>query len=141
MLEFVAPADPAHVRLPADGLDQFAGHYGSWLLAALRHIHSVGAKGRRAFVQVPQYPHGVGTHPATHILSRFPHVMVEQWEPTADPNPMVTAVYRLAPHPLAPHTRVTFTIGYLEAVDGTVNALCYRIAGTEEEQGEAYRRL
>jgi hypothetical protein len=135
VLDFRPPADTAHIRrllLEGYSADSYPQHYAGWLIAALRRVQQVGVLGRSVFVQVPQaYP---GVHPAAEILARFPHVEVTRWEPSSEGNePVITAVFRFAPHPLAPCTRVEFTIEYMRAIDGTDN-LGYVVDCIEEEE-------
>lgn len=137
VLDFRPPADTAHIRrllLEGYSADNYPQHYAGWLIAALRHVQQVGVLGRSVFVQVPKAADGL--HPAAEILARFPHVEVTRWDASPEGDePVITAVFRFARHPLAPWTRVEFTIEYMHAVDGTDN-LGYVIDCIEEEEAQ-----
>jgi hypothetical protein len=136
VLELGPTADPAHMRrLLLEGwADSHPAHMGRWLLSALQHVQGVGVVGHEVYVHAPEVEHGV--HPASTILARFPYVEVALWDREhRAAEPVIEAIYRFAPHPLAPHTRVRFAIGYAETPDGGDN-LVYTIGEIEEEEAQ-----
>lgn len=123
--------DPAAlVRLFGEELMEQPAKAADRFRATLLHVHRVGILGRDVFASVN------ADAMAQSLLERLPHVMVSKWEPSCQGGqPVIRAEYRFAAHPLAPRTRVGFTIAYQQAVDGTED-LVYSVSEIEEEEAQ-----
>jgi hypothetical protein len=134
VLTFGPNADPAHISRLLNEEWWDARYASTYLLTALQHVQRVGTVGRDVFVQVPTSPTGA-FHNAAPILARFPHVEVAWAWRFSGGEPIISADYRFAEHPLAPRTMVTFTIGYTDTPDGGEN-LVYTIGAIEEQEAQ-----